>query len=264
MKALRLADTTIEKKRLDSKCNQYLKKAERIKSSREWHRSLNERSDSPTQLSSKSSSASSRVPVSSRALSKREQIILLEGSKLNGLVFPPWKGAPAAEEFEIRDGSESFVYVELNISNTFHFGFIHNGAILSNSVRDSPELRLSPLQRDIFDGWKRPSEILPIPTPRNGEIEHTKTSSSKVNLVQDVTSDCSVVASLCAGTARAERGHPRVSHVSSHVLSLEADLDTRLSLQLYIHTIQKPQDQQSPPPVNTSCDYISMVAFAKW
>ena len=32
----------------------------------------------------------------------------------------------------------------------------------------------------------------------------------KVDLVQDMTTDCSVVASLCAGTARAERGHARV------------------------------------------------------
>lgn len=31
------------------------------------------------------------------------------------------------------------------------------------------------------------------------------------DLVQDATSDCSVVASLCAGTARAERGHKKVS-----------------------------------------------------
>ena len=35
-------------------------------------------------------------------------------------------------------------------------------------------------------------------------------ASEKVDLVQDMTTDCSVVASLCAGTARAERGHARV------------------------------------------------------
>lgn len=31
------------------------------------------------------------------------------------------------------------------------------------------------------------------------------------DLVQDITTDCSVVASLCAGTARASKGHGTVS-----------------------------------------------------
>lgn len=35
-------------------------------------------------------------------------------------------------------------------------------------------------------------------------------SSRSIDLVQDAASDCSVVASLCAGVARAERGHDQV------------------------------------------------------
>lgn len=35
-------------------------------------------------------------------------------------------------------------------------------------------------------------------------------AQGRVDLVQDVTSDCSVVASLCALTARVERGHSNV------------------------------------------------------
>lgn len=31
-----------------------------------------------------------------------------------------------------------------------------------------------------------------------------------IDLVQDITTDCSVVASLCAGTARALKGHGKV------------------------------------------------------
>ena len=34
--------------------------------------------------------------------------------------------------------------------------------------------------------------------------------ATTVDLVQDVATDCSVVASLCAGTARTERGQARV------------------------------------------------------
>lgn len=37
----------------------------------------------------------------------------------------------------------------------------------------------------------------------------------KVDLVQDAATDCSVVASLCAGIARAEKGHDRVIMIMS-------------------------------------------------
>lgn len=33
------------------------------------------------------------------------------------------------------------------------------------------------------------------------------TATTEIDLVQDITTDCSVVASLCAGTARAVKGH---------------------------------------------------------
>jgi len=39
-----------------------------------------------------------------RALSVKEQMVLLKSSKINGGVFPPWKGPPAPEEF----GEEPF------------------------------------------------------------------------------------------------------------------------------------------------------------
>jgi hypothetical protein len=38
-------------------------------------------------------------------------------------------------------------------------------------------------------------------------------SSEAIDLVQDITTDCSVVASLCAGTARATKGHATVTYV---------------------------------------------------
>jgi calpain-7 len=39
-------------------------------------------------------------------------------------------------------------------------------------------------------------------------------TSRPIDLVQDAATDCSVVASLCAGIARAERGHDEVSRPS--------------------------------------------------
>ena len=132
-------------------------------------------------------------PISKRTLTIREKIILVEGTKLNGFKFPIWENSPGPEEFELKSGQEQFV--------------------------DSPCLQLSPLQLESFAGWKRPTEALAgIEIMRDGEkLPNTPTMARlrKVDLVQDMTSDCSVVASLCAGTARAERGHARVSHLPS-------------------------------------------------
>jgi len=75
-------------------------------------------------------------------------------------------------------------------------------------------LELSEAQREIFAGWKRPNEIfgrildsLSLDATSN---EISMVASNEIDLVQDITTDCSVVASLCAGTARALKGHGKV------------------------------------------------------
>ena len=99
------------------------------------------------------------------ALTKREQIILLQGSKLHGCIFPPWKGDPSPDEF--RDAFE-----------------------------DAAELHLSTTQQRLLDGWKRPS---------GAQLRGCGACHPRLDLVQDITNDCSVVASLCALSAHAER-----------------------------------------------------------
>lgn len=75
--------------------------------------------------------------------------------------------------------------------------------------RDSPDLSLSECQHNIFAGWKRPQDLL---RERNAvektsyEIEPVMAVAKPTDLVQDVLTDCSVVASLCATTSRSERG----------------------------------------------------------
>lgn len=74
--------------------------------------------------------------------------------------------------------------------------------------RDKPDLELSDVQDEIFAGWKRPREILQALhelEPTNG-IGPVMSVDATADLVQDVLTDCSVVASLCATTSRAERG----------------------------------------------------------
>lgn len=103
MKALRLTTDPREKKLLDAKCNEYLTRAEQLKNSRSV-------SDAQS-YSSKGPSRPRREPVSTRTLSNREQIILLENSKLNGFVFPPWSAQPDPEEFELDDEEGLFTCV---------------------------------------------------------------------------------------------------------------------------------------------------------
>ena len=78
---------------------------------------------------------------------------------------------------------------------------------VSNLHRDNVELPLSAVQLDVFDAWRRPKEFL----DKDYTIPPTMLAKGKVDLVQDITTDCSVVASLCAITARSERGNTNVT-----------------------------------------------------
>ena len=72
--------------------------------------------------------------------------------------------------------------------------------------RDDAELGLSETQLEVFDRWRRPDDIVGASDDRKSSSPAMATDG-RVDLVQDVTSDCSVVASLCAVTSREERGH---------------------------------------------------------
>ena len=107
-----------------------------------------------------------KAPVSEASLlTTREKIILLQDSKLHGCVFPPWDRPPKSKE-------------------------------LMERFQDDTIFRLSEEQSQIIECWKSPQKIAPAP-----EVAQ----EDNVDLVQDITSDCSVVASLCAETARTQR-----------------------------------------------------------
>lgn len=76
---------------------------------------------------------------------------------------------------------------------------------------ESTDLELSEAQKETFAGWKRPSEAFGRLSDRR--IEISMTAVNNIDLVQDITTDCSVVASLCAGTARALKGHGKVVNI---------------------------------------------------
>lgn len=85
---------------------------------------------------------------------------------------------------------------------------------LSNLRSDDAELTLSGLQQETLHEWRRPSEALPPPNIQQPEVfpepSATMKSHDRIDLVQDMTTDCSVVASLSAITARSDHGHPEV------------------------------------------------------
>ena len=183
MQALKLADNASDRSRLQAKCKELLDRSEQLKDE-------SSRAASHANGVTSSPERNRMEPLSKRSLTTREKIILVEGSKLNGFKFPIWDQAPTPAEFELKDGEEQFV--------------------------DLPRLQLSELQLESFGGWKRPKDALAgIDIMQDGQKlpnEPTMRRAERVDLVQDMTSDCSVVASLCAGTSRAERGHSKVGY----------------------------------------------------
>jgi calpain-7 len=98
MKATKLASSDHERARLRTKCKQLLSRAEEIKQLDKWA----PKADMAIVL---------KAPESERAISMREQVILLEGSKLHGFIFPPWTSDPDDSVFEYINGSSFYTYM---------------------------------------------------------------------------------------------------------------------------------------------------------
>ncbi|KAL2356066.1 hypothetical protein BJ546DRAFT_839583 [Cryomyces antarcticus] len=190
MKALKLATDAGQKSDLSVRARSLLNEAERIKTTRDWRLPVSSGStvvDPPTPQSA-AKIKRLKEPKSTRELTKTEELLILRASKLNGFQFPPWKKPPDPSEFALQDGEDLF-------------------------FRDTSEPPLSSLQLEVLDGWKRASDALPPPSWFPGgrsNLGPTMHFTRRVDLVQDAATDCSVVASLCAGTARGERGHTKI------------------------------------------------------
>lgn len=113
------------------------------------------------------------TPVRTGGDTVKEQTVLLKSSRVDGGVFPPWTGPPRKEEF-------------------------------SGELWTDPAgmLRLSEGQDEVLAGWRRAREVF-------GGAEGEGMGGRKVglwDLTQDLVTDCSVVASLCAALRREEAG----------------------------------------------------------
>jgi len=199
MQAFNMASDNNQRTQLKRKWNDILSRAEEIKAASTWPpvqdkslsflTTLTIRSTPTARIPPVESILESRnEPESSRELTQSEQILLLKNSKLRSFKFPPWTSAPEPKHFHRSEGEfgEAGQYI------------------------DSPDLQLSAEQRKSFSEWKHAVNALPPPTLLADARPATMQSDRPLDLVQDVATDCSVVASLCAVVAREEKGHDKL------------------------------------------------------
>ncbi|KAM4055400.1 calpain family cysteine protease [Hirsutella rhossiliensis] len=100
--------------------------------------------------------------------------ILVRASRLHGNDFPPWTAEPHDAEFELRPGADLYT--------------------------DAATFTLSATQADNFAAWTRPAKLFGLDPGRDKTKDEDVMMqlSDCCDLVQDITTDCSVVASLSA------------------------------------------------------------------
>lgn len=88
----------------------------------------------------------------------------------------------------------------------------------SDNDSEAADLSLSHQQRGHFARWGRPDDALPPPVSRklsgHRPSPPTMVPTRPTDFVQDVATDCSVVASLSAIMARVNRGYDNVSRTA--------------------------------------------------
>ncbi|KYK54547.1 PALB protein [Drechmeria coniospora] len=100
--------------------------------------------------------------------------ILQRASRLHGNDFPPWDGHPSPDEFDLAPGVAPFT--------------------------DDALFRISPTQAANFSAWTRPAQVFGLVQDRDEarDEECMMQLTGHADFVQDITTDCSVVASLSA------------------------------------------------------------------
>ncbi|KAI0118862.1 PALB protein [Nemania sp. FL0031] len=153
MKAARQSTNPVDKKRMNKKCEELIKKAESLKKS-------SQAIDSVSIIERKL-----KLPRQARQIPTSEKTILYRNSRLHGNTFPPWESDPDPASFR------------------------------GDMYSDPSSFTLSSKQKAVFAGWKRPAELIKeISNSGDRAVE----AEDDHDLVQDITTDCSVVASLCA------------------------------------------------------------------
>ncbi|KAL2181564.1 uncharacterized protein P884DRAFT_326248 [Thermothelomyces heterothallicus CBS 202.75] len=158
MQAAGKASYPADRKRFRRKCAELIALGERLKANTQ--QAAGDTSRAP-------------VPESTRPLTTAEKTILLRASRLHGNVFPPWESAPGPDVFSDRD---------------------------TPVFTDPSPFTLSAEQLAIFAGWRRPAELMESQDGGGvgADLEQLMSAKAETDLAQDLATDCSVVAGLCA------------------------------------------------------------------
>ncbi|RDA86520.1 hypothetical protein CP533_0425 [Ophiocordyceps camponoti-saundersi (nom. inval.)] len=150
--------------------------------------------------------------IQATASSAPQSDVILGASRLHDNDFPPWDGDPDDSEFELQPGSEPYT--------------------------DDAPFTLSKTQEENFAAWTRPAELFKLALDRDidEDEEVMMQLHGHCDLVQDITTDCSVVASLSAAAKvmvgphaalstilypfNHAKGRPRLSRSGKYVLRM--------------------------------------------
>jgi calpain-7 len=99
------------------------------------------------------------------------QTLSISPCSLHGVDFPPWR-QPEGSMFCLPPGETQYA--------------------------DPTDFKFSVQQQEILDRWRRPSEIISVTSDHDDFDDMFMQTGDDSDLVQDITADCSVVASLCA------------------------------------------------------------------
>jgi calpain-7 len=198
MKAVSAARTPADKARFKQKINDLVSQAERLKK-------IIKAGDSVSKVERRL-----KLPRMVRQLPTSEKNILLRASKLHGNIFPPWESDPDPDDF--------------------------TGPLF----KDPSNFALSERQVEVFAGWKRPLELAGFKAANPNDRDASQglmQSDGDYDFVQDITTDCSLVASLCASTrhlrvgpssilpalmfpVNSDNGQPKVSESGRYVFRM--------------------------------------------
>ncbi|KAI1494763.1 hypothetical protein F5X96DRAFT_463455 [Biscogniauxia mediterranea] len=182
MKAARESTNAVDKKRLQKKCEGLIMKAEELK------KSMKTTTDSVSAIERRL-----KLPRQVRQIPTSEKTLLYRNSRLHGNVFPPWEADPDPAEFTGKPYS------------------------------DNSSFSLSERQMSVFAGWKRPLDLVSKRVrAENTTDDFLMEAKDDFDLVQDITTDCSVVASLCASIKHLRPGRNSILPI----LMFPADQET--------------------------------------
>lgn len=167
-----------EKILLNKRCAELLARAERWKKGKEnTETEMELKKNIPHSMSLPSPTAHNwkrSCPKPTKKITVKETTILLKSSKINGGVFLPWQALPTSKDYP-------------DIPFLDPAGY----------------LKFSESQKGILDGWKRLHEL-------QGGFKILPKEEQQLDLVQDVITDCSIVASLCSAFRREQKGFGQV------------------------------------------------------